>query len=313
MIAKLDSLEYEKCTLCPRSCGVNRTAGQTGVCGETATCRAASIEAHLGEEPPLSGTRGSGTVFFTGCPARCVFCQNHQISHEGHGRDYTPEILLSALHALIAQGVHNINFVTPEHMWPHIKWLVEEVRKDGCTLPMVWNSSGYMDAGRVPEYAKAMDVFLLDYKFSDPDLAQRCLGDARYPQLAMKALVRAVECAGFLHPFDVQGRERARQGVLVRHLVLPGEVENSVWALEQLREAFGRHVPLSVMSQYQPVPGTQGTFSRTLQVSEYDEVCSAVERLGFTQVFIQELTSQTEFLPDFEQKHPFAGNQSQPV
>ena len=132
--------EYADCRLCPRQCGVNRCAGIHGRCGETAVCRVASTGPHHGEEPSISGTNGSGTLFFSGCSCRCFFCQNYQISQDGMGAEYSPEALLEGARALVKQGVHNLNFVTPDHFWPHIEWLCRTLRNEGVTIPFLFNS-----------------------------------------------------------------------------------------------------------------------------------------------------------------------------
>ncbi len=302
--------DYADCALCPRRCRTDRRAGRRGVCGETAECHVASIGPHFGEEPCFSGTRGSGAIFFRGCACRCFFCQNHQISRGGVGAPLNIEALFAAAEGLVAQGVHNLNFVTGDHFWPHIAELARRLRAADHRIPLLLNTSGYVLSERVPDYARWMDIFLPDYKFADPDLARMCMGDARYPDLALAALREMVAARGFLHPMDPSGRETAREGVLVRHLVLPGEVENSIAALRRLRDEFGPRLPLSVMSQYRPVPGCRGRggFERRLQRDEYAAVRAAVEELEFESVFVQELDDDDAFFPDFESDQPFRGN-----
>ncbi len=301
---------YRACRLCPRACGVDRIAGRTGHCGETATLRLAHWGPHFGEEPPLSGTRGSGTLFFTGCSCRCFFCQNHQISMEGEGRPCSPEQFLAAALDLIDQGVHNLNFVTPDHFWPHIRGVVGALRAAGATLPMVMNGSGYHDPGVVNEMADHAEIFLPDFKFADPDLAQACMGDARYPALALAAIGRMVERVGFMHPWDPSGRDVARQGVLIRHLILPGHVDNSREVLRLIRREFGRLIPLSLMRQYRPTPRCQdrGMFARPVTPEEARRVLDEAMDLGFEQVFAQLEGGDVAFLPDFTQNRPFQGN-----
>ena len=301
---------YRHCDLCPRRCGVDRTAGQTGFCGETDRLRVAAGVAHFGEEPPISGTRGSGTMFLSGCGTGCCFCQNWQISHEHAGRELSAGEWLADAERLIAAGVHNLNFVTPDHFWPHIERLCAELRARGHALPFVFNSSGYHLSDRIPAYARSVDIFLPDFKFADAALARRVMGDADYPRLALEALRVMVAEKGFLDPCGADAREPARRGVLVRHLVLPGEAENSVAALRLLRGEFGKFLPLSVMSQYRPIPACagDGAFGRRLTRPEYDRVLSAVAEAGFEQVFIQERGGDDEFTPDFNRADPFPGN-----
>ena len=304
---------YRECRLCPRQCGADRLAGHTGFCGETSVCRVSSILPHHGEEPCFSGRRGSGTVFFSGCSCGCFFCQNYQISHEHLGEELTPEVLYERLLALVAQGVHNLNFVTPDHFRPHVVDACRRLRAAGVAIPFLYNCSGYMEAEAVAELAGVIDIFLPDFKFADASLAQRCLGDPRYPELALAALARMVEQVGFLTPWDETGRRTARRGVLVRHLVLPGETANSLRALTVLHERFGDGLPLSVMSQYRPTPLCQGRgeFARGVRRDEYEAVCERVEELGFEHVFIQPDFGDDAFSPDFEAEQPFAGNLNQ--
>ncbi len=302
--------DYERCELCPRRCGVNRLAGERGACGETATCHVASFGPHFGEEPCFTGTRGSGTIFFRGCACGCFFCQNYQISRGGLGETMDNDGLFRAAEALIARGVHNLNFVTGDHFWPHIAELARRLRGAGHRLPLLLNSSGYLLPERVAEYARRMDIFLPDYKFADADLARQCMGAADYPETALAALREMVAARGFLFPFDPTGRETAREGVLVRHLVLPGHVENSLRALRRLRDEFGPRLPISVMSQYRPVPRCRGRgdFARRLTSAEYAAIRAEITALEFEHVFIQEFEPDDAFFPDFESERPFRGN-----
>jgi putative pyruvate formate lyase activating enzyme len=308
----MNSEPYRNCTLCPRLCRVDRTAGRRGVCGETAVCRVASATAHFGEEPSFTGTRGSGTIFFTGCSSHCFFCQNFQISAGGQGREVTPEQLLDMALSLVGKGVHNLNFVSPDHVWPHVEWVCRQLRERGVTLPFLFNTSGYQDPARVPGYAALIDIFLPDYKFADPALARVCMRDEHYPEIALKAIREMVARKGFLTPWDPEGRETARQGVLVRHLVLPGCVENSLAAIRTLHAAFGPDLPVSIMSQFKPVPGCRekGMLERGVTDEEYEQVTDLVAELGFERAYIQPGAGDDDFLPDFNEEEPFEGNRN---
>ena len=302
--------EYEYCKLCPRQCGANRQAGEKGICGAGARLRAASLTPHFGEEPSFTGQKGSGTIFLSGCSCQCVFCQNHQISQSYAGRDYTADAFYDATYALTSKGVHNLNFVTPDHFWPHIRHICKRLRAEGDHIPIIFNTSGYQGAAMVDQYSDWVDIFLPDFKFAAPDLARQCMADPAYPEIALEGLRKMVEKKGFLHPWDPSGRHTATTGVLVRHLAMPGRIDNTLAVLEILREEFGRFLPLSVMSQYQPMPGSMdiGEMDRQLTESEYSEVCGKIETLGFENVYIQELSSQSEFIPDFKKEQPFFGN-----
>ena len=304
---------YAHCTLCPRRCGINRSSGQTGFCGESAVCRIAFSGPHYGEEPCFSGTHGSGTMFFCGCSSQCFFCQNGQISIGHQGRAASEEELLTLAEDLAKRGVHNLNFVTPDHFWPHIERLGRRLRERGLTLPFLFNSSGYQEPDMISAYAELMDIFMPDFKFADPELAHTCMRDRRCPEITLAALHRMVAAKGFLEPWDDEGRLLARRGVLVRHLVLPGYLDNTFQVLRLLRREFGPLLPLSVMSQFRPVEScfTRGQLDRTVSAEEYDRVCDLVGELGFERVFIQPCAGDPDFLPDFSKRDPFAGNVKQ--
>ena len=303
---------YSPCRLCPRQCATDRLAGAPGICGETAELRIASSGPHRGEEPCFSGTRGSGAIFFSGCSCHCFFCQNWQISNpHGKGQAVSADEFHSLALGLIEQGVHNLNFVTPDHFWPHIEELCIRLRNEGIQIPFLFNSSGYQLPALISRYAAHMDIFLPDFKFADPSLARLVMRDARYPEIALESLRLMVAEKGFLEPFDPTGTESARRGVLVRHLVLPGHVKNSLRVLDILREEFGRWLPLSLMSQYTPIPATQAyaPFDRPLSDGEYQIAVNHAQNLGFENILIQPLEPSDEFLPDFEKEKPFRGNQ----
>ena len=303
--------EYRECRLCPRRCGRDRTRGQTGVCGESGHCRIASACAHFGEEPPISGSRGSGTLFLAGCSCRCFFCQNHQISRGAIGERTSISSLVAQLEALAAKGVHNLNFVTPDHFLPHIELACAELRRRGVTIPLVHNGSGYMSREIAVRSTNTFEIFLTDFKFSHPDLADECMGDERYPRLALDSLREMVAARGFLRPWDPTGQTPAAEGVLVRHLVLPGQVENSLGVIDTLYREFGPDLPLSLMSQFRPMPDCQrrGRFERPLHPDEYEQVCLSVQALGFKHAFLQEMTPDDGYLPDFRNpSNPFPAN-----
>lgn len=307
----MDADAYEECCLCPRDCRVNRRAGDRGRCGETAELRVASIVAHFGEEPPISGTNGSGTIFLSGCSSGCFFCQNWQISLDHLGGTLTPDDFEEQIRRLLQQHhVHNLNFVTPDHFWPHIAELCRRLRAADIHVPFLFNSSGYQRPEMVSEYSRWIDIFLPDFKFASPTLAAQIMGDSRYPELALEALRRMVDARGFLEPWDPSGRQPATRGVLVRHLVLPGEVENSLQALRVLRREFGRFLPLSVMSQFRPTPRCleRRFLHRRITPAEYAAVLTEVEHLGFENVLIQPDPLSEDFTPDFRLDRPFRAN-----
>jgi putative pyruvate formate lyase activating enzyme len=309
---------YENCSLCPRQCGINRSVGnrgrRTGFCGETDVVRVAYVGAHFGEEPPLTGTNGSGTVFFSGCSLRCAFCQNRQISHDSCGDRLNMASLRSRVQEMVrSEKTHNINFVTPDHFFPHVFQLVSSLRRTGHDLPMVYNLSGYQSVDLLRMAKEYADIYLPDFKYADRGLAASLSRAADYPDVALEALAEMVRQKGFLDAC-VEDRQLATRGVLVRHLILPGQVRNSVDTLTTLRVEFGPELPLSLMSQYHPVGRTlKGPLKRFVKREEFDAVYAHVRELGFRNLFIQFPTERKEgpsnvrspFLPDFRKNRPF--------
>jgi putative pyruvate formate lyase activating enzyme len=309
---------YENCRLCPRYCGVNRVrdggAGQSGFCGETDQLRVAYVGPHFGEEPPITGANGSGTVFFTGCSLRCSFCQNYQISQKGLGVDVSAHELLEKIENMIRDHcVHNINFVTPDHFFPHVFRLVSLLRKDGFDLPVLFNLSGYQAPEMLRIAEDYTDIYLPDFKYSDSSLSVKLSKCKDYPEVALKAIGEMVKQKGFFDTF-LKGSEMAKKGVLVRHLILPGNVENSVKALTSLFVEFGKDLPLSLMSQYHPVARQKDeALNRPISHEEFDRVYAHAMDLGFENLFVQfpEKSSRPQsarslFLPDFRQADPFS-------
>jgi len=307
----METSYYQNCQLCPRECGVNRLAGERGYCGETAACRISSAMPHFGEEPSFTGQHGSGTIFFSGCSCKCFFCQNYQISHEGLGTEIAPDKLVTMAEELVHQGVHNINFVTPDHFWPHVSFACRTLREHGIDVPFVFNCSGYEHADMVENYAEDIDIFLMDFKFASPDLARHCMNDQHYPELALASLQKMVELKGFLEPWDPTGENTARKGVLVRHLVLPGQLANSFDFLRLLRNEFGKHLPISIMSQFRPVPecANHEDLMRGVTDGEFQQVVDLITELEFDQGYIQNVPTTDAFMPDFSKDKPFRGNQ----
>ncbi|GAB4231185.1 MAG: radical SAM protein [Deltaproteobacteria bacterium] len=275
------------CGLCPRECGANRLAGERGFCGAGRQARVAAVSLHHGEEPPISGTRGSGTVFFSHCNMKCLFCQNYPISQYGNGREMDAETLAGELLRLQEQGAHNVNFVTPT---PHVPQLVEAVllaRGKGFAIPVVYNTNGYDSLGTLALLDGVVDIYLPDAKYASRGLAREASGTPDYPERNAAAIAEMVRQVGFL---DAVEDGVASRGVLVRHLVLPGKVEETEAVLSRLAGAHGTELPLSLMGQYFPawkaasVPG----YDRKPTRREYGRAIAAARRLGFRNVFLQE-------------------------
>ena len=307
---------FKQCLLCPRECRVDRLEGgeksSAGFCRQDGQLRVAYVGPHFGEEPPLIGTHGSGTVFFTGCSLRCSYCQNFQISREGLGETIEMERLLAKVEEMIIRKhVHNINFVTPDHFFPYVFELVSLLRSRGYHLPMVFNLSGYQSVNLLKAAEGYADIYLPDFKYADRDLAKKFSRCQDYPDVALAALSEMLSQKGFLDSFDT-GASLAKKGVLVRHLILPGHVENSINALTTLFVEFGAELPLSLMSQYVPVtPQDAEALNRCLTEEEFNQVYSHVLDLGFEHLFVQFPVEESPdckppFLPDFRLDKPFS-------
>jgi len=314
---KMDFMRlYDDCRLCPRQCGVNRRArdGKRGLCGEDDRVRVAFIGAHFGEEPPITGVNGSGTIFFSGCSLRCTFCQNRQISHESFGDLIDPSSLKSQVKEMIrSEGVHNINFVTPDHFFPHVFDLVSSLREARYDLPMVFNVSGYQSRTSLKMAEPYADVYLPDFKYADRTLAGSLSRARDYPEVALEALFEMVRQKGFLDSGN-SDTLIATRGVLVRHLILPGHPENSINVLTTLFVEFGPDIPLSLMSQYYPVGASlPDPLNRPLKKEEFNFVYAHARDLGFRNLFVQfpgsrsecRFSSPSPFLPDFRKAQPF--------
>jgi putative pyruvate formate lyase activating enzyme len=306
---------YQNCRLCPRNCGVNRLAGHTGFCGETAELRIASIDAHFGEEPPITGSNGSGTIFFSGCSLGCVFCQNYQISCFHLGAVMTVEAVAGRIVDLYqSHHIHNVNFVTSDHYSPHTLAIVQELRKKNVRLPVLYNGSGYAKIETLLEMEDFADIYMPDYKYADIDLAHAFSRCRDYPGVALDAIAEMVRQKGFLDSF-IGDRTAATRGVFVRHLVLPSHVQNSIDALSILFSEFGRELPISLMSQYWPArPMDVPELNRRISAAEFYQVYDHAMELGFNNLFVQHIQGaeeESDFLPDFKKERPFKGNVKQ--
>lgn len=304
LAAKLDTSSYDACRLCPRRCGATRSEGKAGVCGATATPRVARAALHYWEEPPISGEAGSGAIFFTGCPLRCRFCQNHQISQEGFGLEASTSRIAEMMLELEAQGALNINLVTPLHFAPTVRQAVLLARENGLAIPTVCNTSGY----ELPEVVRAMsdviDIWLTDFKYASSVLAGSLSAAPDYPKVAAAALdemIASVDAAG--------GRLLAqdgsmKRGVIVRYLVLPGHVDDSCAVLDRVWEACGNAADLSVMNQYTPNDTCRragGNLARAVTDEEYEIVLCHADDLGFENIWWQEGGTVSEsFVPAFD-------------
>lgn len=287
------------CTLCPRNCHVNRIAGETGCCGQTAELSVARASLHLWEEPCISGSNGSGTVFFIGCSLGCVYCQNHQISRGTAGKRVTIERLASVFLELAQQQACNINLVTPTHFVPQIIKAIETARDKGFRLPIVYNTSGYEKVETLRLLNGYADIYLPDMKYKSPQLSRRYSGCLDYFQRASRAITEMVRQTG-VPVFNREGI--MTKGVIVRHLVLPGCTEDSKDIIHYLFHTFGDAIYISIMNQYTPLAPIARfpELNRKLTDAEYEEVVDYALSLGLENGFIQEgETASESFIPDF--------------
>ena len=295
---------YEHCELCPRRCGVNRTCGEVGVCGETDALKVARAALHFWEEPPISGEAGSGTIFFSGCPLRCSFCQNDEISHDGVGLEVTVRRLAAQMFELQDRGALNVNLVTATHMAPHAVAALQLARERGLTIPVVYNTSGYEREEVIDALADVVDVWLTDLKYDDTHLAATLSGAADYPDVATRALERML-AAVRAHGGRIVDEEGAmRSGVICRLLVLPGEVEDACRVLDRIAGIDTDEIDLSVMNQYTPnarMRALGGPLAGPLDELDYDIVLCRAEDLGFSHLWWQqEGTVSESFVPPFD-------------
>jgi len=282
----------QRCYLCPNLCGADR-ATQPGLClasNEMVINRAAL---HFFEEPPISGTKGSGTVFFGGCTMKCVYCQNYDISRAPQGKIYSPRALADIFRRLEGEGAHNINLVTPTHFADGIRDALDLYRP---TVPVVYNTSGYELVSEIQKMREYVDVYLPDYKYADTALAAELSGKKNYPGIALAAIGEMLKQKS--NRYDSEGI--MQEGVIVRHLLIPGELENSFAVLESAKREFGAQTVLSLMSQFTPIAGC-ARLPRRLKPIEYKSVVARAKSLGFEDVFIQELSSaESSYTPAFD-------------
>jgi putative pyruvate formate lyase activating enzyme len=289
-------LTYEHCTLCPRGCGVDRTAGQVGFCGMPDHIVAARAAAHYWEEPVISGSFGSGAVFFSGCTLRCAFCQNSVISQENYGAEVSPARLRDIFLRLIDDGVQNINLVTPTHFLPSIL----PALAPKLPVPVVYNCGGYESVETLRALEGLVDIYLPDYKYSSPALAKKLSLAPDYPEIAGAAIREMYRQAGGAVIED----EQMKRGVIVRHLVLPGEVDNSLGALEWFVETFPKgDVLFSLMCQYVPMGRAKDAapYNRRITETEYAAVESYMELLGIENGYTQDFSAASaDYVPAFD-------------
>lgn len=290
-----------ECKLCPRECKADRSKGQRGRCqvsGEGILVARAAL--HLWEEPCISGEHGSGAVFFCGCPLRCVYCQNSQISGAERGKRISKERLAEIFLELAKKGAANVNLVTPTHYTPEIIWAVERARQCGLKIPIVYNCSGYEKVETLETLKDTVDIYLTDFKYMVPSLAKAYSRAEDYPETAKRALAEMVRQTGRA-VFDENGL--MKKGVIVRHLLLPGAVKNAKAVVKYVYETYGDTVWLSLMSQYTPLPQVENIspLNRKTTKREYERLLDYTFSLGVTNAFLQEgPVAEESFIPEFD-------------
>lgn len=290
----------KNCQLCPRKCGVDRWQGNTGFCGVDSSLRLARAALHLWEEPCLIGQKGSGTVFFSGCGLKCIYCQNYDIALAAGGKTVEISRLSQIFLELQEQGAANINLVTAAQYVPQIVRALERARSQGLILPVVYNSGGYENVDTLKMLEGLVDVWLPDYKYRSRELARRCSRAEDYPEqaaLALDEMVRQVPEEAFASD------GRMLRGVIVRHLVLPGQKEDSKAVVKFLRERYGDRIYLSLLKQYTPLPRMKDWpwLNRKVTTYEYQQVVDYALQLGVTKGYMQRgETAKESFIPVFD-------------
>lgn len=292
--------KYENCLLCPRKCGINRSTGQTGVCGVSSEIKVARAALHYWEEPCISGKRGSGAVFFSGCSLHCVFCQNREISDGKAGKVISKERLSDIFMELADKGANNINLVTPGQYIPDIVWAVNDAKSRGMKLPIIYNTSGYENVTDLKLLEGIVDVYLPDFKYMDSTLSARYSRAKDYPSVAKKALSEMVRQQPDVVIGDATGL--IQKGVIVRQLLLPGHVNDAKAVLKYLYDTYHDHVYISMMSQFTPIAlKDYPEINRTVTRREYERLVDYALEIGITNAFIQEGdVAKDSFIPAFD-------------
>jgi len=292
--------KYENCLLCPRKCGINRSTGQTGVCGVSSEIKVARAALHYWEEPCISGKRGSGAVFFSGCSLHCVFCQNREISDGKAGKVISKERLSDIFMELAGKGANNINLVTPGQYIPDIVWAVNDAKSRGMKLPIIYNTSGYENVTELKLLEGIVDVYLPDFKYMDSTLSAMYSRAKDYPSVAKQALSEMVRQQPDVVIDDATGL--IQKGVIVRQLLLPGHVNDAKAVLKYLYDTYHDHVYISMMSQFTPIAlKDYPEINRTVTKREYERLVNYALEIGITNAFIQEGdVAKDSFIPAFD-------------
>ena len=304
--------ELENCSLCPRNCHANRLRGRTGFCRSDASFSIATVCIHKGEEPAISGQSGICNIFFTNCNLQCIYCQNHQISSNlTIYREVQPAYdgslpqIISQITTILDQGINRVGFVSPSHFIPQMKVIINIIQSLGYRPVWVYNTNGYDKPETLRTLEGVIDVYLPDFKYMDAELAGQYSGAPDYPIIAAKAIKEMYRQKGSALILDEA--DCAESGIIVRHLVLPGHVENSLGVLRYLAEEISPRIHVSLMAQYYPIKqvSKHPHLGRSITEDEYRRVVDEMEKLGMYNGWIQEFESSEFYRPDFDQGHPF--------
>lgn len=293
----------KECALCPRNCAIDRNQGESGICGQTNILKVARAALHFWEEPCISGTDGSGAVFFSGCPLHCVYCQNHNIANGSAGKEISAERLAEIFLELEEKGACNINLVTPGHFAPWIIKALDRARAEGMKLPIVYNTSSYENVSTIKMLEGYVDIYLPDFKYMDSRISQKYSHAPDYSLAAKAAIDEMVRQTG---PAVFNGGSEdglMRRGTIVRHLLLPGQAEDSKAIISYLYQTYGNTIYISIMNQYTPLPhvASYPELNRKITQTEYDDVVDFALALGVEYGFIQEGdTAEESFIPEFD-------------
>ena len=289
--------EYRSCVLCWRKCNADRENGEVGYCKMPSSIYVSRAALHMWEEPIISGTRGSGTIFFDGCSLGCIFCQNSEISRNKHGREISVEQLSEIMLELQSKGAHNINFVTPTHYLPSVREGIIKAKMNGLSIPIVYNTGGYDTPEAIRTLFGLVDVFIPDFKYYKKKSAKEYSNAENYPEcvrLTIDEMVTQVPRA------QINEEGIMQSGVLVRVLLLPSHLAEAKLTVKYLYETYGDSIYISLMSQYTPPSNMPQPLNRRVTSAEYDELVDYASRLGVKNCFIQEKGSAAEhFIPDF--------------
>lgn len=312
----MNSFEYFfSCQQCPRNCNINRSSGKTAFCGETSEVRIASVCLHFGEEPPITVTGGSGTIFFTGCTLKCEFCQNYQISQNGIGRAVDKDEFFEICLKLQNVGAENINLVTGSHFIPKIADFIENAQKNGINIPFCWNSSSYENVEMLELLKPFVKIWLPDLKTLNSNLSASLFKATDYPDVAKKTILWMIK--NFPLKTEKKGeKEKMTQGVIVRHLFLPGRFQETADVLEWLKENADKKAYISLMNQFTPIKNQKKPEmieNRFVSKTEDSDLKDLIDIFDFENLFYQELTQDDSWLPDFTKAQPFSNKLAKPV